>query len=270
MIPSSVHPIYWGSIACFARASSVSIVKLNSDLEFITYLSILHVSFINSKVKSLTIEKIKLESHKELEEMLTTEITQIDKDLSVICNNVPVMDKATMDILCHDSNGQLVILQLSTSEDDNMFLHGIQSLDYADKFKSFLKATYNKQKIDDKQKPRLILIAPSFSDAVRSAVEGMKGLRIDLYEWEYLKLGDQKGLRLQPIFSTGPPAKAKEEKPAKKEPEQKPLKKKEPEPEQMEEKQEPEQTTQSPQPEPQKEIRPEQEDEQHKRKLKLF
>jgi hypothetical protein len=245
-------------------------VKLNSDLEFITYLSILHVSFHTSKVKSLTIEKIKLESHKELEEMLTTEITQIDKDLSVICNNVPVNDKATMDILCHDSNGQLVILQLSTNEDDNMFLHGIQSIDYADKFKSFLKATYNKQKIDDKQKPRLILIAPSFSDAVRNAVEGMKGLRIDLYEWEYLQLGDQKGLRLQSIFSMVPPAKPKEEKTAKKEPEQKPVKKKEPEPEQMEEKELPLQIQQSPQPEPQKEFKPEQEDEQHKRKLKLF
>ena len=166
----------------------------------------------NSKVKSVTIEKIKLESHKELEEMLTNEITQIDKDLSVICNNVPVNDKATMDILCYDANGQLVILQLSTSEDDNMFLHGIQSLDYADKFKSFLKATYTQQKIDDKQKPRLILIAPSFSDAVRNAVEGMKGLRIDLYEWEYLKLGDQKGLRLQPIFSIAPPAKENQQK----------------------------------------------------------
>ena len=72
--------------------------------------------------------------------MLTNEITQIDKDLSVICNNVPVNDKATMDILCRDANGQLVILQLSTSEDDNMFLHGIQSLDYADKFESFPKS----------------------------------------------------------------------------------------------------------------------------------
>ena len=241
-------------------------VNLDSDLEFITYLSIHHVSFHKNKVKSLAIEKIKLESHKELEEMLTTEITQIDKDLSVICNNVPVNDKATMDILCHDVNGQLVILQLSTSEDDAMFLHGIQSLDYADKFKSFLKATYNKQKIDDKQKPRLILIAPSFSDAVRNAVEGMKGLRIDLYEWEYLKLGDQKGLRLQSIFSIAPPAK---DKPVKKEPEQKPVKKKESE-EPMEAAEQPQPPMASPQPEPQKEIKPENEDEKQKRKLKLF
>ena len=209
----------------------------------------------------MTIEKIKLESHKELEEMLTTEITQIEKELSVICNNVPVNDKATMDILCNDANGQLVILQLSTSEDDNMFLHGIQSLDYADKFKSFLKATYKQQKIDDKQKPRLILIAPSFSDAVRSAVEGMKGLRIDLYEWEYLQLGDQKGLRLQSIFSLAPPMK---EKPAEKKHEQKPVKNKEPEPEPA-----PQPTMETPQKEPEA-FRPESEPDQPKRKLKLF
>jgi hypothetical protein len=217
-------------------------------------------------VKSLSIERISLESHKELEEMLTTEIAQIDKDLAVICNNVPVNDKATLDILCHDSNGQLVILQVSTSEDDNMFLHGIQSLDYADKFKSFLKATYSKEKIDDKQKPRLILIAPSFSSAVKGAVEGMKGLRIDLYEWEYLKLGDQKGLRLQPIFGLAPLMRAKEEKSA----EKKLLKKKEPESAPMEEQapEQPQAVTETPKRESEQPV--EQEEEQHKRKLRIF
>jgi len=119
----------------------------------------------------------------------------------VICSNVPVNDKTTLDVLCHDSNGQLVIIQLSVQEEDMMLLQGLQSLDYVDKFKSFLKATYNKHKIDDKEKPRLILIAPSFSDAVKRAVESMKGIRVDLYEWEYLKLGDPYGLHLQPIFT---------------------------------------------------------------------
>jgi hypothetical protein len=236
-------------------------------------------------VKSLAIEKIKLESHHELEEMLTNEITQIENDLAVIANHVPVNDKATLDILCRDNNGQLVILQLSVSEDDTMFLHGIQSLDYVDKFKSFLKATYKEQKIDDKQKPRLILIAPSFSDAVRNAVEGMKGLRIDLYEWEYLKLGDQKGLRLQPIFSLAPPAKAKdkEEKSAeKKQHEQKPAKNKEPEAAPVEKKEErpsapPElvekpstKPIESPEEKPKETFKSPKEEEQPKRKLRLF
>lgn len=228
----------------------------------------------------MSIEKIRVESHQELEQMVTREISQIEKDLTVICSNVPINDKTALDILCHDGNGQLVIVQLNVNEDDIMLLHGIQSLDYIDKFKSFLKATYNKHKIDDKEKPRLILIAPSFSDALRRAVESMKGIRIDLYEWEYLKLGDHKGLRLQPIFTWTPtekPKMEKEEKPLEKKREPKPVKKKEPEP--APEKKE------EPKPEPPKEefppplaeepkeekiiFEPEKE-ESPKRKLKLF
>lgn len=152
----------------------------------------------------MSIEKIKIEGQEELQQLITKDLSIVEKDLTLICNNVPINDKTTLDVLCHDNNGQLVIVQMSIAEDDIMLLHGIQSMDYIDKFKSFLKATYNKHKIDDKEKARLILIAPSFSDALRSAVESMKGMRVDLYEWEYLKLGDHKGLRLQPIFASAP------------------------------------------------------------------
>jgi hypothetical protein len=227
----------------------------------------------------VSIEKIRVESHQELEQMITNEISQIEKGLTVICSNVPINERAALDILCHDSNGQLVILQLDVNEDDIMLLHGIQSLDYVDKFKSFLKATYNKHKIDDKEKPRLILIAPSFSDAVRRAVESMKGIRIDLYEWEYLKLGDHKGLRLQPIFTWKPVEKPKEEKPAEKKREVKPLKKKEPEPSEKKEEPEPpkpeleppkEEFPAPPPAEKPKEEAPMLHKEEPKRKLKLF
>jgi len=65
------------------------------------------------------------------------------RNLTVICSSVPVNDKTNLDILCHDSKGQLVIIQLNVVEDDSMLLQWLQSLDYVDKFKSFLKATYN-------------------------------------------------------------------------------------------------------------------------------
>jgi hypothetical protein len=180
----------------------------------------------------VSIEKVRIESQEELEQMISKEIGQVEKNLNLICSDVPVNDKTNIDILCHDENGQLVIVQMNVNEDDIMLLHGIQSLDYVDKFKTFLKATYGKNKIDEKQKPRLILIAPSFSDAVRKAVESMQGIRVDLYEWEYLKLGDHKGLRLQPIFAVSHPEKPVEEKsPEKKRDKSSKKKEYEPEPE---------------------------------------
>lgn len=203
----------------------------------------------------VSIEKLSIENHQELEQMIVNEINLVEKGLTVICSNVPINDKTTLDVLCHDNNGQLVIIQLSVQEDDTMLLQGLQSLDYVDKFKSFLKATYNKHKIDDKEKPRLILIAPSFSDAVKRAVESMKGIRVDLYEWEYLKLGDHKGLHLQPIFAWkhSEKPKEKEEKALEKKHEPKASKKKE---EPKEEAPPPPPPSQSKEPEPKPEQQP--------------
>jgi hypothetical protein len=225
----------------------------------------------------VSIERIRVENNQELEQMVTKEITQISHDLTIICSNVSINDKTTLDILCHDTNGQLVIVQLSVSEDDLMLFHGMQSLDYVSRFKTFLKATYNKHRINDQEQPRLILIAPSFSDTLRHTVESMKGIRIDLYEWEYLKLGDHKGLRLQPIFTWTPtemPREVVEERPIEKKREPKPPKKKEqtPEPppeENMEPKPEP--PEEFPKFEPMPPEKPKEEKEEPpKRKLKLF
>lgn len=222
----------------------------------------------------MSIERIRIESEKELEEMITQEMGQIESDLTVICDHVPINEKTTLDVLCHDDNGQLVIIQLNVNEDDYMLIKGLQSLDYLDKFKSFLKATYSKHKINDKEKPRLVLIAPSFSDTLRHAVESMKGMQIDLYEWEYLKLGDHSGLHLQPIFT----AKPREERQSDKRNEPKSVKKKDTIPEKTEEpgSQEPPQEfpnyTEPPTEEPKEEptFKAEKEEPQQKKKLKLF
>lgn len=215
----------------------------------------------------MSIEKISVESKQELEQMITKEMNQIEKGLTVVCSHVQVNSKTELDILCHDDNGQLVIVQLNANEDDNILLQGIQSLDYVNKFKSFLKATYNKHRINDKENPRLILIAPNFSETLHHAVEHMQGIRIDLYEWEYLKLGDHKGLRLQPIFTWKPTEKPKEEKK-----ETKPEKKKEKAPEKKEEPEPPkEEFPKFPLPtEKSEEKEPERKKEQPRRKLKLF
>lgn len=224
----------------------------------------------------MSIEKISVESKQELKQMITKQIDKIEEGLTAVCSDVPINDKTTVDMLCHDSDGRLVILQMNVKEDDNMLLQGIQSLDYVDKFKSFLKATYNKHKIDDKEKPRLILIAPSFSETVRHTVEHMQGIHVDLYGWEYLRLGDHKGFRLQPIFVWKAPGKTKEKEETR--PAEKTEKKKEKTPEKKE----------KPKPEPPKEefpkfsppiekpeeepteTKPEKKEEPRKRKLRLF
>lgn len=232
----------------------------------------------------MSIEKIGVESKEELKQMISNEVSQIEKGLTVVCSDIPIDDKSRLDVLCHDNKGQIVVLQLNVEEDDNMLLQGIRNLDYVDKFKSFLKVTYSKHKIDDKEKPRLVLVAPNFSETVRHAVEHMQGIHVDLYEWEYLKIGDHKGLRLQPIFTWKPPEKTKEPKTketTEKKQEAKPEKKKEktspkeeePEPEKeqfpeflprVEPKEETEEKKEEEEPESKQKVEP------PKRKIRLF
>ncbi|MGD8545672.1 MAG: endonuclease NucS [Candidatus Bathyarchaeota archaeon] len=233
----------------------------------------------------MSIENISVKSKEELEQMVTNEMGQIEKGLSIVCSQVPIDDQSKLDILCHDDNGQLVVVQLNIEEDDKMLFQGIQSLDYVEKFKSFLKATYNKHKIDEETKPRLILVAPSFSETLHHTVEHLEGMRIDLYEWEYLKIGDHKGLRLQPIFPKKPPVKKpewpKKKEETKKEPATSSHKKEEKkeEPEEKESKPKFEQPKKElpefPKPfkereEKKKEAKPPKKEEPPKRKLKLF
>jgi len=218
----------------------------------------------------MSIERLSVESKQELERIITEQLSSIEENMTIVCSHVPINDNATLDILCHDENGQLAIIQISTREDDTMLLSGLQSIDYVDKFKSFLKATYTQHKIDNREKPRLILIAPSFSNAVRNAAESMRGMRIDLYEWEYLKLGDQKGFHFQSVFGSKAPDKFKDTRELERRHEQKPRRK-----EQSTENQDqlsepappnPDETSQ----EPQKQEFPRAEEEPQKKKLKLF
>jgi len=210
----------------------------------------------------VSIKKISVENKQELEQMITKQIDQIEKGLTVVCSHVPINDKTTLDILCRDNSGQLVILQLNVDEDDNMLLRGIQSLDYVDKFKSFLKATYDKCKINEKKKPRLILVAPSFSETLCHAVEYMQGVNIDLYGWEYLKPPPWK-----PIFAWGPSEKPKEKRETK--PEKK-KEKEEPKPETANE-EFPKFPLPTEKPEEEKEeSEPERKKEPPKRKMRLF
>lgn len=213
----------------------------------------------------MSTKKISVENKQELEQMITKDIDRVEKGLTVVCSHVPVNDKTTLDILCHDNSGQLVILQLSADEDDNMLLQGIQSLDYVDKFKSFLKATYNKYKINEKKMPRLILVAPSFSETLCHAVEYMQGVNIDMYGWEYLKPPPWK-----PIFAWKPSEKPKEKKDTKPEKKKEKAPEKEEEPELEPPKEEfPEFPLPTEEPE-EEEPKPERKKEPPKRKIRLF
>ena len=165
----------------------------------------------------MPIEQISVKNKEELTKIVMEEISAIEAGLTVIYSNIKIDPKTNLDVLCRDGEGRLVVMQLNHAEDDNMFFEGLRCLNYIDTVKPMLKAAYGQAKIDDSATPRLILLAPSFSHNLRNVVENTNVIEVDLCEWDYLQIGDKKGLYAHPVFvkKTRPKATFDEEKPKK-------------------------------------------------------
>lgn len=147
----------------------------------------------------MSIEEIRIKNELQLGQMVVEEIESIEAGLTTIANAIPINAETQLDVLCHDESGQLVVFKLGTSEDDIMLFEGLKALNQLDTVKHMLKFHYKNFKISDAKPPRLVLLAPSFSKNLLTIVNHISGIRIDLYEWECLRFGDNKGLRIRPI-----------------------------------------------------------------------
>lgn len=165
----------------------------------------------------MTIARVSVKDENELRRIVVNDVSVIEKGLTVICDNMPIDSKTNIDVLCHDENGQLVIIELSTKENDNMFFEGLKNLAHVNNVKPMLKFSYKDFKINDGKPPRLIFLAPSFSTQLVDVVSQMEGIQMDLYTWEYFEFDDKRALHLESVWlseaTKSKPRRIKPEKP---------------------------------------------------------
>ncbi len=101
-------------------------------------------------------------SEKQLEELTRKEPDLIEDGLKYI-DHQRQTDRGPLDILCVDSGNALVVAELKAVEDDGMLVQGIDYYDYISRNLDGFARAYKDSEIDPTQKPRLLLIAPSFS-----------------------------------------------------------------------------------------------------------
>ena len=101
-------------------------------------------------------------SEKQLEEMVRKAPDLIEEELKYI-DHQKRTDRGPLDVLFSDSGNALIVAELKVVEDDGMLVQGIDYYDYiTSNIEGFARA-YKDKKVDPTQKPRLFLIAPSFS-----------------------------------------------------------------------------------------------------------
>lgn len=97
-----------------------------------------------------------------------------------------------------DSGHALVVAELKVIEDDGMLVQGIDYYDYVFRNLEGFARAYSRHNIDPKQRPRLFLIAPSFSVTLLNRVKWID-IPISLFYYQCIEFDDSKG-EIIPVF----------------------------------------------------------------------
>ena len=130
-------------------------------------------------------------SEKELEDKIRQMPYLIESGLTYLTQQRRT-SRGPLDLLMLDDGRALIIAELKTFQDDGMLWQGIDYYDYVATHIEALARSYPDRPIDVAQKPRLFLIAPSFSQLTVTRCKWLD-LPVSLFQWQCLALLNDEG-----------------------------------------------------------------------------
>ena len=134
----------------------------------------------------------------ELATALKTQTEVVESGLRVIDENVPGDECGIIDLLAVDSSGQLCIIDVDTATDEALLLRAMGHFDWAVRNLLHLGRLYRAHGVNFALHPRLVLISPDFSTAVRRAARHFNGGHIDLFRYHAFALPGATGVHFEP------------------------------------------------------------------------
>ena len=114
----------------------------------------------------LKVKPISLREKEELEPILIKNPNAIEEGLKILAHQHPT-DSGPLDILAVDSDGAIVVIELKSQPAEGHLDQGLRYYDWCRQNVSWIVAAYNsKENINPDLTPRLMLIAPSFTETV--------------------------------------------------------------------------------------------------------
>ncbi|HAB53673.1 MAG TPA: hypothetical protein DCE80_16110 [Ignavibacteriales bacterium] len=138
----------------------------------------------------------------ELKESQLEDLVRIGADLiedgMKYVDHQKITDKGRMDVLMVDSGKAIVVAELKINEDDNMLFQGLDYYDYVSTNIEAFARIYKEFGIDPMTSIRLMLIAPSFSQALINRCKWIDA-NISLFMFKCIKcMGSEE---IVPVFS---------------------------------------------------------------------
>ncbi len=129
-------------------------------------------------------------TEKELENAVRQAPTLIEEGLNFV-DHQRKTERGPLDVLLVDSDGTLVLAELKVEESDEMLMQGLDYYDYIATHIEGIAAVYKGHSIDASKRPRLMLIAPSFSQRLLSRCRWIsEEVSISVYSFQPVKLDD--------------------------------------------------------------------------------
>jgi hypothetical protein len=140
----------------------------------------------------LNVKTVSLAKESDLERILIDHPSCIEDGLVVIAHQHPT-DSGPLDILGVDSLETLVVIELKNEASDGHLDQGLRYYDWCRQNVSWIAAAYaGKAKIKAENSPRLLLVAPSFTETVRRIA---KYVNAELELIEFHAFQNEKGER---------------------------------------------------------------------------
>jgi Holliday junction resolvase-like predicted endonuclease len=144
------------------------------------------------ETKMIKVKAVSVREREELEPLLIANPDIIEEGLKVVTHQHPT-DSGPLDILAVDSEGTLVVVELKNEAAESHLDQGLRYYDWCRQNISWIASAYiGKAKIDPDATPRLVLIAPAFTDTVRRIA---KYIDVELDLIEYHAFENEKGER---------------------------------------------------------------------------
>lgn len=143
-------------------------------------------------------KKIDLEKEEELEKAIAEDPGIIEEGLTALMDKIRI-EKGQLDVLCIDNENTLTLIDIEIKENDAALFNALKYYDWMATNIETVKQLLKNEDIDVTKTPRLILLAPTFSQSILKTIKhGMP--KLELFEYTYLKTeSGEEGIHLEKI-----------------------------------------------------------------------
>lgn len=127
-------------------------------------------------------------SEKELEDFLVNNPDLIEDGMRILGRQIWT-DSGSLDILAVDSDGILTVIELKSEIDDGQLDQSLRYYDWVRNNIQWIAASFKGYNIDVTEEPRIVLIAPSFSENLKRIAKYVNA-SLDLMEFTAIELPD--------------------------------------------------------------------------------